>query len=418
MGPVGVDGPWSTLPMTAPVSPPSAATPSLDPAAVRDDAFTGVSPEQERQCLVDLIQRTRNGLLLYPALWLVLMQTDGYMRRHTTFVLIHLLILLTLMVMRLIHHRVMVHDDVSRIALNRRMFRAWSVIYNLYWGVLCAIVQVEPDAPDLRWIMLLTTVGITAGGAVVVSIDRVLPRVYPVLTLLPTVLAVLPQGDTTAWVISGLTLVMALYAFGLSSMVGKDYWARMRTQALLELRARELEDLSRTDALTQVPNRLGFQERLDVAWRDARRRGESLGVAMVDLDHFKRINDTHGHPFGDDCLRAAAQSLCEAVRRPADLVARFGGEEFIVLMPNTDLAGAQAVAERMLARVRATVLQQSGVDVALSCSIGVAATAAVPGQGPDQLIQWADRALYQAKQAGRARVECLATTLSAAEMGA
>src|SRR3990167_7345144 len=69
MGPIGVGGPWSTLPMTAPVPTPHAATPPLDPPAARDDAFTGVSPEQEHQCLVDLIQRTRNGLLLYPALW-------------------------------------------------------------------------------------------------------------------------------------------------------------------------------------------------------------------------------------------------------------------------------------------------------------------------------------------------------------
>jgi diguanylate cyclase (GGDEF)-like protein len=178
---------------------------------------------------------------------------------------------------------------------------------------------------------------------------------------------------------------------------------------LLEQRARELEVISRQDALTQIPNRLRFQEALPQTWRDARRRHEPMAIAIVDLDHFKKINDTYGHPFGDLCLQAAARALTGSVHRPGDLVARFGGEEFVVLMANTDMAGASQVAERMLAAIRNTVVKQGPHVATLSCSIGVSMTTPQADQDDAQaedLLQEADIALYFAKQHGRAQVAC------------
>lgn len=357
-----------------------------------------------RQSLIDLAHRMRNGLLLYPALWLALMLGDGYMAHHPVFTWLNAAVLSLAMAGRLAYHARIQQQVDEGLLRTRAIYRTLSLAQNLYWGVLCAWIQLAPDAPELRWLVLLCTVGITAGGTVIVSIDDVLPRLYPVVMLGPTLVVALWQGGSTGWVIAVLTVVMFLYSLGVSRMVGRDYWERLHTQALLEQRAHELELLSRTDALTQVPNRLMFEERLALAWRDARRRNEPVAVAMVDLDHFKRINDTHGHPFGDRCLRAAAVALTEAARRPADLVARFGGEEFVVLMPNTDAEGAQQVAQRMLDAIVATVVRDGSLSVPLSCSVGVAVARPQAGDRPEATLQQADAALYVAKEQGRGRV--------------
>lgn len=204
--------------------------------------------------------------------------------------------------------------------------------------------------------------------------------------------------------ICSLSAMFLGYSATIIRVVGRDYWARQRTQELLEQRAFELEAISRSDALTQLANRLHFEERISQVWREARRLGQPVAVAMVDLDHFKQVNDKHGHPFGDLCLQAAAQALTSAAHRPGDLVARFGGEEFIVLMPDTSIEGARCVAQRILVEVLGTTVEDAGASTKLSCSIGIASLESVRDHGPSSLVKMADAALYEAKQRGRARV--------------
>lgn len=357
-----------------------------------------------KQCVLDAAERMRKGVLLYSAIWAVLMQADNFVARHPYFALLNGLALLLGAALRLGYN----HGLKERLERNfhrtQLIFRAQSLAYNAYWGTLCALILVAPDAENLRWLMLMSTVGITAGGTVIVAIDAVLPLLYPLGTLGPTLLTVVPQGGSVNLALAALIGVFFAYSLSISRLVGREYWARQHSQALLEQRARELETLSRTDALTQIPNRLKFQESLNVAWRDARRRKEPLAIAMVDLDYFKHINDKHGHPFGDVCLQAAAKGLSSVLRRPVDMVARFGGEEFVVLMPNTDEAGALKVAQAMLDKIKQTFISQDGHSVLLSCSIGVSAQVPGPESPADTLVKEADAALYVAKQAGRGRV--------------
>jgi diguanylate cyclase (GGDEF)-like protein len=381
-------------------SSPRAPDPEEDPA----EEGVALPLSHQMRAVLDTAERMRNGLLLYPAIWFILMLMDGYVGRHLTFVILHGSILMLASAGRALYHQRLPSFAQSELSRTRMTVRALSLAYNLYWGVLCALIMSAPDAPNLRWMMLVSTVGITAGGTVIVAIDAVLPLVYPLCTLAPTVVALLPRGGEVNIAIAALTAVFFAYSMGISRLVGRDYWARQRSQALLEQRAVELEALSRTDALTQVPNRLRFQEWLNQAWRDARRRNEPLAIAMVDLDHFKQINDSHGHPFGDLCLQAAAQALALTVHRPGDLVARFGGEEFVVLMPNTNMEGACAVAQRLLDQICATRVQKGEASATLSCSIGVAVKMPAQADRPEHLVQEADQALYRAKQTGRARV--------------
>jgi diguanylate cyclase (GGDEF)-like protein len=163
----------------------------------------------------------------------------------------------------------------------------------------------------------------------------------------------------------------------------------------------QLVRLVMSDTLTGVGNRRAFDTALDKEWRRSQREGASLALTLVDADDFKAINDTHGHVVGDHVLRQLAQALLRNVRRPADVVARFGGEEFAVLLPGAEPEGATVLAQQMLDAVR----QLRFVDVpalTLTVSIGLATTRGIDrAAGAAGLLRAADDCLLLAKQRGK-----------------
>lgn len=169
---------------------------------------------------------------------------------------------------------------------------------------------------------------------------------------------------------------------------------------------RQLEEMSRTDALSGLANRRSFDDTLDLEWARMRRDGTPMALVFVDVDHFKRFNDTYGHREGDACLRAVGQALKSSVLRPADLAARYGGEEFVLLLPNTDVAGAHALARRALEAVDALEILHSDSPThhCVSVSMGVATTDGTTELEPRHLVDTADAALYRAKHEGRRRI--------------
>jgi diguanylate cyclase (GGDEF)-like protein len=180
----------------------------------------------------------------------------------------------------------------------------------------------------------------------------------------------------------------------------------LQVTRLLEEANEKLLRLSSLDGLTEVANRRAFDEFLSRAWRYAVRRSAPLSLVLVDIDHFKEYNDTHGHQRGDDCLKQVAQTLSHALQRPTDLVARYGGEEFAVVLPDTDTRGAAVVAETLRARVEQLRVAHadSSLDERVTISLGVATTTPTLQTAPQSLVAAADRALYQAKHEGRNRV--------------
>lgn len=157
------------------------------------------------------------------------------------------------------------------------------------------------------------------------------------------------------------------------------------------------------DSLTGIANRRRFDEMLGFEFQRAQRQQEPLSLLMVDIDHFKQFNDTHGHPMGDECLRAVASLLEQTMHRPGDLVGRYGGEEFAVLLPGTDLDGAIVVSERIREALAQLQLPNApALAKGLTVSIGGATLMPPFGAiGPVTLVENADSALYQAKRAGR-----------------
>ena len=181
-----------------------------------------------------------------------------------------------------------------------------------------------------------------------------------------------------------------------------------RTQELEQANQR-LHLLSRTDTLLGIANRAHFNEWLEQASTLARRTRRPLGLVMVDVDCFKRYNDLYGHQQGDACLQAVARAVAGCLRRDVDLVARYGGEELVVLLPDTNAAGATALAWRMVQAVQALALPHADSLAGPCVSISAGVCSQVPDAGADgasgsaALIARADAALYQAKHQGRNR---------------
>ena len=179
----------------------------------------------------------------------------------------------------------------------------------------------------------------------------------------------------------------------------------MRTHLQLKAQSDLLRQAAFIDGLTGLHNRRCFDERLAAEWRRCERNDAPLALLMADVDHFKRYNDRYGHQAGDDCLRRIAAALRATLRRPADLVARWGGEEFACLLGDTDAAGALEVATQVERAIRGLGIEhRDAPDGVITASIGVAGR--VPGGTADAaaMVARADARLYAAKQAGRGRI--------------
>lgn len=329
-----------------------------------------------------------------------------------------------------------------RIFLRFRHYGGWVLWSNnlllAYWGLALVLLFIYPRG--LQWIGA-THIGLLSGPIALtaaISLWRRGNRSAPLFTLAWSALIVctmvhlgalqglLPVNQLTLRIQTlGFFSEFVLLSVALANRINLERAARIEAQKQtletqrraneelerrVQLRTRELQQarqaleeangeltrLSYTDALTRLANRRYVDEQLP------RLGCEDMAVLMLDIDHFKQINDRYGHPFGDRCIAAVAEVLHEQVRRSDDTAARYGGEEFIVLLPGCPQPAATAIAERIRAAVAALELAHEGQAVRFTVSIGVAQGVSAAGQ-PRELIGRADQALYRAKQDGRNR---------------
>ena len=202
------------------------------------------------------------------------------------------------------------------------------------------------------------------------------------------------------------------------SLCAADYITKPFSAAIVRLRVsnqmrlinqmRAIKRLSMTDQLTGIANRRSFDQQISLEWRRAMRHQTPISLLMIDVDHFKTYNDTYGHQQGDIVLIVVAQTLSLALKRPADLASRWGGEEFAVLLPSTDLDGAMTIAEFVRINVENAVIQcPNGAISNVTVSIGENTQIPLLGDSIDEFISKADTALYTAKKMGRNRITCV-----------
>lgn len=227
--------------------------------------------------------------------------------------------------------------------------------------------------------------------------------------------------------------VATAYAYGANDFIRKPYEkseAKARIHSCLRLnheidrrKARENEvteianqlrelsqvlmKLSLIDPLTEVANRRAFDQNVDQEFKRSRRNKLPLSIVLFDVDHFKLFNDSYGHPAGDLCLRRIAQEVQSTIKRPGDMLTRYGGEEFAIILPSTDLSGARVIGERILKTVESLAIRHDNntAGPVVTVSVGVATfNGTENGMTLEKLLQLADQAMYEAKSNGRNRM--------------
>ena len=185
----------------------------------------------------------------------------------------------------------------------------------------------------------------------------------------------------------------------------RDITFRKQTELALQEANRKLELIANLDGLTQIANRRRFDDYLSLEWQRHQREQNPLALILIDIDYFKRYNDSYGHQGGDDCLVRVAQAIAQVPQRPTDLVARYGGEEFVVILSNTDTQGALKVAQAIQDAIADLAIphENSMISDHITLSLGVASLIPTSDQSLGNLIAYADQALYTAKKEGRDR---------------
>ena len=273
-------------------------------------------------------------------------------------------------------------------------------------------VATIPLQHSLRWMSLACVIGAVYTLATIYEVARgradALPSRMPLLVVLlihAGFYMVRSIGALWGWDQGPLAhiVVQVVIAEGMIHIVTVSVLllclAKERVEALA---VQQMRNLAMLDSLTGVGNRRQFDEQIEMELRRADRQEMCLSLLLIDVDHFKAFNDAFGHQRGDTCLRAVAEAIGTCIRRPSDLVTRYGGEEFAVLLPHTDRSGAMEVAESIRAAIGALAVATPAGPGYITVSIGVASS--TPGRNPTasgMLLAEADEALYLAKHSGR-----------------
>jgi len=250
--------------------------------------------------------------------------------------------------------------------------------------------------------MVMATAGLCSGAMTSFAPDRKIAVAYSLLVILPACISII-MFNREEMPLFYLMITYIGFTLLQLSRGSREYWSALENEAALAEKTRQLEDISKIDGLTGIYNRRHFNQILDLEWKRGSREKRLLTLIMLDIDHFKHINDTFGHLAGDDYLKSVAAILKGSFKRCTDVIARYGGEEFTVILENTDQKGALLLAERIRTQIEALRLTCSSTPVPLTMSLGIAI---YPGHSPDTaaLIDKADQALYAAKEGGRNRV--------------
>jgi diguanylate cyclase (GGDEF)-like protein len=377
------------------------------------------TPQSQRlKALIEVERRAHGGVAVHLPAWLLVAAGSGIYRQNLGLVLQVSLLFILIGGARLALHRHFAEFAAQHHDCARRLFLLLLLGGAAQWGVLLMLSRLWAPLLPANAALQLVTLAVCAAGTMTLASEPRLRVGMPVATLGPSLLMMVSELSIETGFIALMLLLFLCYIVAVSRTVAHDYHDALTARTLLEERAAELERLSGTDGLTQLRNRVYFDRHIALEWARARRSGDCVTVLMVDLDHFKRINDNHGHPFGDRCLMGSASAMQRVIYRPGDLLARYGGEEFVVLLPGTDAAGALTVAARLLAGVRTMAIHSVQGRVPVTCSVGAATLVPTAGNDWMSLLSAADAALYQAKQQGRNRVVAAVPLGPAQEPGA
>jgi diguanylate cyclase (GGDEF)-like protein len=350
--------------------------------------------------LVDTVQRARLGGAFYVFGWLLAGYAEGLSARHP---LVYGLLALLFAAFVLLRHRLSM-EATTPSHCEQRIRRAWGVVLlgTCSWGLAVAWLLWVSQQEAGRSVLLFATVAFVAAMAHSFAMREGAARLGLLLLALPSLIVLLLQPELR--LLGGALVVFLVYAFAVLRRSHREYWLRVRLGIELARQRDQFESQSRRDVLTGLANRRRMESALANLLASARLRGQPFALLLIDCDHFKDINDRNGHAAGDAALRALAARLESQFAGAGEIAARWGGEEFLVLLPGCDIGAAANRAEALRQSLESAPLD-SGDGLPLRVSIGVAASRVEAGLDVDALLRDVDAALYAAKRRGRNRVE-------------
>ncbi|HTZ70965.1 MAG TPA: GGDEF domain-containing protein [Acetobacteraceae bacterium] len=284
-------------------------------------------------------------------------------------------------------------------------FTTGATVSAALWGVLNICVLLRFDDPTMQMFVLSVQAGWFTGACTRNAASPAAVKLQAVLSVGVGVVGTLFAHAFLVKLLAPFLLILVRAVFSVADQFATNIVQTMLSEQRLEAANARLTDMCTIDGLTGIGNRRAFDTALAKEWARAARDGTELGLLLIDVDYFKLFNDFHGHSAGDDCLRRIAETLAAALRRPPDFAGRYGGEEYVALLPGTGEAGAREVGERVREAVlRSLLLHQGSPFGRVTISIGAASLSPREGGAAQALTDRADQALYFAKQNGRNQV--------------
>ncbi len=349
--------------------------------------------------ITDLKKRSTIGLAFYITLVFLIVFTDGYYYRNREFANLFICCVTGICVFRCLHlagNRWILEKCRSA---SDKIFIASVIMTAVIWGLGFLKIAMQPIENNVLQLMIICTVGLCSGGAIAFMPDFKLSVIFNFFMLMPTSLVLMGSA-------MNITLGFCIFLFSVYLMLiiqrgNKEYWDALENEFLLEQKSMEFETISQIDVLTGIYNRRFFDDVFTYEFQRAMRTKDTIIILICDIDHFKQVNDQHGHLAGDKCLKQVADTLLKVFNRETDIVARYGGEEFVILMADDNIANALALAEKFRLMVQKCRFEYAGHKFQKTISIGIADLVPAPGTEKEVLISKADTALYKAKNQGR-----------------
>jgi len=362
-----------------------------------------ISLEVSIRTLRDLGRQNLTSTGVYLVLWVVICLFTHLYAFAPRFFALNSAIVCSITLSRCWLWHEMRHFSITRFARIQAHLVSNTLLNAAHWGVMLALSYSIPALEPLQLPLALTVTGVVGAGTWAVAFHPLTRFYLPILAILPGIVAMLLTGERQPLMIAALATIYLLYVLAATRTRQQDYLLAIKNSIQLEQRTRELEYMSFTDPVTRLHNRAYFDVHLDLEWKRAHRQGYPISLLLVDLDHFKSINDRFGHPFGDHVLAEVGLCISDIVQRSGDIVARIGGEEFALLLINTGFDGATQIAREVIDAVAALEMQHESGPVRITTSVGVAT--AIPQEAETraarELLGLADVGLYSAKSAGR-----------------
>lgn len=362
--------------------------------------------EMQYQANKDIANRSFTGSFIYLVIWLtIFIPSELYISAPKECFWISL-ILIALAAARTI----MIKNFDSIYSANPKI---WKILFfplviftSITWGILCSISFINPTYHDISFAMIVATAGLTGGGGASLAPNKTLGLLLVSVLLIPAGFTISFFSTDKDFVVG---LIFFIYWFGMFSVINtqhKEYWAGLKNSFLLKQNTAKLEELNTLDGLTGLKNKAFFEQSIRIELKKASRIRSPISLLIIDIDHFKNLNDQYGHLCGDECLRVFSTLLSSMQIRETDVIARFGGEEFVIILPGITAEQSLLFAEKVRSATEEIKLENSKGTVCFTASIGIANITPDRDTTAHMVIDAADKALYSAKENGRNQVIC------------